>query len=262
MVSGHWDVQIQWRQAFRPCLFLHMCGCGLWWGVPGGKRSGKTLIIGGRMRISSSFAQLRRRYCHAHRQPKASDAGAERAVPCWTRPVALPMRARWVGGPGQINKEPGPPPQATSPPAHQPASPPEIQPLDLLSCALAVSVRYDHAGTVHLLLISPTAISSSSPSPSVSYLTFQSLSRRGRVLIVVSCSLILEHFSSPPPPASQSNMSGANQPYMYNRFDSFDDARFPASSFDPKAVTRSSWEPRPAKPRHEGPLVSFNRHPE
>lgn len=63
------------------------------------------------------------------------------------------------------------------------------------------------------------------------------------------------------PAACQSvNMSGA--PYMYNRFDSFDDARFPTSSFDPKAVTRSSWEPKPAKPKHEGPLVSFNRHPE
>lgn len=49
---------------------------------------------------------------------------------------------------------------------------------------------------------------------------------------------------------------------MYNRFDSFDDARFPTSSFDPKAVTRSSWEPKPAKPKHEGPLVSFNRHPD
>ncbi|KAH8751981.1 hypothetical protein F5883DRAFT_206504 [Diaporthe sp. PMI_573] len=57
-------------------------------------------------------------------------------------------------------------------------------------------------------------------------------------------------------------MSGIHQPYMYNRFDSFDDARFPTSSFDPKAVTRSSWEPRPAKPKHEGPLVSFNRHPD
>lgn len=57
-------------------------------------------------------------------------------------------------------------------------------------------------------------------------------------------------------------MSGAHQPYMYNRFDSFDDARFPTSSFDPKAVTRSSWEPKPVKPKHEGPLVSFNRHPE
>ncbi|KKY37522.1 hypothetical protein UCDDA912_g02411 [Diaporthe ampelina] len=57
-------------------------------------------------------------------------------------------------------------------------------------------------------------------------------------------------------------MSGAHQPYMYNRFDSFDDARFPTSSFDPKVVTRSSWEPKPVKPKHEGPLVSFNRHPD
>lgn len=78
----------------------------------------------------------------------------------------------------------------------------------------------------------------------------------------MSHSLIFILSSSLSPPSGQSvNMSGA--PYMYNsRFDSFDDARFPTTSFDPKAVTRSSWEPKPVKPKHEGPLVSFNRHPE
>ncbi|KAJ0115394.1 hypothetical protein J7T55_012673 [Diaporthe amygdali] len=57
-------------------------------------------------------------------------------------------------------------------------------------------------------------------------------------------------------------MSGGNQPYMYDKFDRFDDDRFPTSSFDPKAVTRASWEPKPVKSKHEGPLVSFNRHPD
>lgn len=40
------------------------------------------------------------------------------------------------------------------------------------------------------------------------------------------------------------------------------DSRFPASTFDPKAVTRASWEPKPQKPKQNGPLISFNRHPD
>jgi hypothetical protein len=39
-------------------------------------------------------------------------------------------------------------------------------------------------------------------------------------------------------------------------------SRFPEKPFDPKAVTRASWEPKPRKPEPEGPLVSFNRHPD
>ncbi|KUI54855.1 hypothetical protein VP1G_02248 [Cytospora mali] len=54
---------------------------------------------------------------------------------------------------------------------------------------------------------------------------------------------------------------GAQQPYMYSAA-SFDDARFPATSFDPKAITRASWEPQKVKPKKDGPLVSFNRHPD
>ncbi|ROW05494.1 hypothetical protein VSDG_00206 [Cytospora chrysosperma] len=53
----------------------------------------------------------------------------------------------------------------------------------------------------------------------------------------------------------------SQQPYMYSAA-SFDDARFPRTSFDPKAVTRSSWEPEKLRPKKEGPLVSFNRHPD
>lgn len=39
-------------------------------------------------------------------------------------------------------------------------------------------------------------------------------------------------------------------------------SRFADREFDPKAVTRASWEPKPKKEKQEGPLVSFNRHPE
>lgn len=40
------------------------------------------------------------------------------------------------------------------------------------------------------------------------------------------------------------------------------DVRFPQMPFDPKAVTRASWEPKPIKPKQDGPLMQFNRHPE
>ena len=54
---------------------------------------------------------------------------------------------------------------------------------------------------------------------------------------------------------------GAHQPYLYEA-EKFSDQRFPTSTFDPKAVTRASWEPKPQKPKQDGPLISFNRHPE
>ncbi|SPO02617.1 uncharacterized protein DNG_05290 [Cephalotrichum gorgonifer] len=36
----------------------------------------------------------------------------------------------------------------------------------------------------------------------------------------------------------------------------------PTKPFDPKAVTRASWEPQPKRPKKKGPLVGFNRHPD
>lgn len=53
---------------------------------------------------------------------------------------------------------------------------------------------------------------------------------------------------------------GAKQPFLYEA--ALHDSRFPISTFDPKAVTRASIAPKPPRPNHEGPLVSFNRHPE
>ncbi|PSR78021.1 hypothetical protein BD289DRAFT_444509 [Coniella lustricola] len=56
---------------------------------------------------------------------------------------------------------------------------------------------------------------------------------------------------------------GAQQPYMYAAAASYgDDGRFPFKPFDPKAVTRASYDYQPPKPKHEGPLLSFNRHPD
>ncbi len=56
-------------------------------------------------------------------------------------------------------------------------------------------------------------------------------------------------------------MVGVDQPFLYS-VETSSDARFPQSSFDPKAVTRASWETKPLPPRQDGPLLSFNRHPE
>ncbi|KAI1344574.1 hypothetical protein F5Y15DRAFT_366988 [Xylariaceae sp. FL0016] len=53
---------------------------------------------------------------------------------------------------------------------------------------------------------------------------------------------------------------GFDQPYMYDS--DLRDSRSPGKEFDPKAVTRASWEPKPKKPKQDGPLVNFNRHPD
>ncbi|KHN97856.1 uncharacterized protein MAM_04245 [Metarhizium album ARSEF 1941] len=54
---------------------------------------------------------------------------------------------------------------------------------------------------------------------------------------------------------------GGSQPFMYNA-EWRNDARFRTTIFDPKAVTRASWEPKPRKPPRKGPLISFDRHPD
>ncbi|KAI1186228.1 hypothetical protein F5B17DRAFT_369279 [Nemania serpens] len=53
---------------------------------------------------------------------------------------------------------------------------------------------------------------------------------------------------------------GVQQPYMYDS--ARRDSNLPEKEFDPKAVTRASWEVKPKKPKKNGPLVSFNRHPD
>ncbi|TGJ81008.1 hypothetical protein E0Z10_g7769 [Xylaria hypoxylon] len=53
---------------------------------------------------------------------------------------------------------------------------------------------------------------------------------------------------------------GVQPPYMYDsdRRDSW----LPQKEFDPKAVTRASWEVKAKKPKKKGPLVAFGRHPD
>jgi hypothetical protein len=55
-------------------------------------------------------------------------------------------------------------------------------------------------------------------------------------------------------------MGASQPPYMYSPQRT--SSQFPEKPFDPKAVTRASWEPPPRKPKPDGPLVSFNRHPD
>ncbi|KAK8128281.1 hypothetical protein PG984_009389 [Apiospora sp. TS-2023a] len=54
---------------------------------------------------------------------------------------------------------------------------------------------------------------------------------------------------------------GVQQPFLYESDQR--DFRFPIKEFDPKAITRQSWEVKPLQPpKQDGPLVSFNRHPD
>ena len=53
---------------------------------------------------------------------------------------------------------------------------------------------------------------------------------------------------------------GVQQPFLYDAVKT--DSRSPYSDFDPKAVSRASLTPKAPRPKQDGPLVSFNQHPE
>ncbi|KAK3353471.1 hypothetical protein B0T25DRAFT_623422 [Lasiosphaeria hispida] len=57
-------------------------------------------------------------------------------------------------------------------------------------------------------------------------------------------------------------MSGARPPFLYASVQDDKDERFPTKPFDPKAVTRASYDAKVPKPKSKGPLVSINRHPD
>ncbi|KAI9736061.1 MAG: hypothetical protein M1818_006237 [Claussenomyces sp. TS43310] len=54
---------------------------------------------------------------------------------------------------------------------------------------------------------------------------------------------------------------GNGQPFMYDAVPR-DSPRHPYSSFDPRAASRASLAPTPSRPKSEGPLLSFNQHPD
>ncbi|OBT57018.1 hypothetical protein VE04_03665 [Pseudogymnoascus sp. 24MN13] len=54
---------------------------------------------------------------------------------------------------------------------------------------------------------------------------------------------------------------GVEPPFIYDGVKK-DTTRYSYKEFDPKAVSRSSMQSQPQKPKKDGPLVSFNRHPD
>ncbi|TVY46906.1 hypothetical protein LOCC1_G003386 [Lachnellula occidentalis] len=54
---------------------------------------------------------------------------------------------------------------------------------------------------------------------------------------------------------------GVEPPFLYNAVKSAG-PRSPYRDFDPKAVSRASYQPRAPRPKPDGPLVSFNKHPD
>ncbi|KAK0129158.1 hypothetical protein ONS95_001094 [Cadophora gregata] len=56
-------------------------------------------------------------------------------------------------------------------------------------------------------------------------------------------------------------MGGVNPPFLYDPIKT-EGPGSPYREFDPKAVTRASYTPKPPRPKHEGPLVNFNQHPD
>jgi hypothetical protein len=54
---------------------------------------------------------------------------------------------------------------------------------------------------------------------------------------------------------------GGGQPYLYGPPQSFNQWD-PYNCFNPKAVSQSSLKPRVEKPKQDGPLLNFNRHPD
>ncbi|KAH8804772.1 hypothetical protein F5884DRAFT_425173 [Xylogone sp. PMI_703] len=55
-------------------------------------------------------------------------------------------------------------------------------------------------------------------------------------------------------------MGKIEPPFLYDPV-KVDPSR-PQKEFDPKAVTRASFEPKQPRPKQEGPLVTFNQHPD
>ena len=57
-------------------------------------------------------------------------------------------------------------------------------------------------------------------------------------------------------------MGSPRQPFLYEAMHNKRDDRFPAPKFDPKVVTRASYESKKPKAKPKSPLIAVNRHPE
>ncbi|KAL1984944.1 hypothetical protein VTN96DRAFT_8500 [Rasamsonia emersonii] len=57
-------------------------------------------------------------------------------------------------------------------------------------------------------------------------------------------------------------MGRSSPPFLYDPPSTWSFDGPAGSGFNPKAVTQASWTPRQTKPKPNGPLVNFNRHPD
>lgn len=54
---------------------------------------------------------------------------------------------------------------------------------------------------------------------------------------------------------------GLDAPFMYAPIEK-SAPNAPYKPFDPHAISRASMEPKPRKPKQEGPYIQLNAHPE
>ncbi|EXJ82643.1 hypothetical protein A1O3_06456 [Capronia epimyces CBS 606.96] len=55
---------------------------------------------------------------------------------------------------------------------------------------------------------------------------------------------------------------GVEPPFIYDRPSTYTFGSPTERGFNPKAATHASWTPKPSKPKQDGPLINFNRHPD
>lgn len=55
---------------------------------------------------------------------------------------------------------------------------------------------------------------------------------------------------------------GVEPPFIYDRPSAYTFGSPTTHGFDPKAATRASWQPPLQKPKQDGPLIDFNKHPD
>ncbi|KIW14460.1 hypothetical protein PV08_07244 [Exophiala spinifera] len=63
-------------------------------------------------------------------------------------------------------------------------------------------------------------------------------------------------------PAFLLGKMGVEPPFIYDRPSTYTFGGPTQRGFNPKAATQASWAPKPAKPKQEGPLIDFNKHPD
>lgn len=113
------------------------------------------------------------------------------------------------------------------------------------SSPLAISIYDDRLTCVFLTfhsILSPIAIS----------IPFDPLVRRR--LVAVACPDLAVWIIS--------SMGRSSPPFLYDPPSTWSFDGPTGSGFNPKAVTQASWTPRQPKPKPNGPLVNFNRHPD